>query len=108
MADFSMIVWTLAALTGIITFLFTLCTCCIVRCFRPQRSPGPAWYPDQNGNRRVVNRWNENDDNGYVFAKKATVQSLGDGKPDSVVGLERFRASFGHIAGFGYEASAAS
>jgi hypothetical protein len=60
----------------------------------------------------VVNRWNENDSNGYVFAKKATIKSLGtiskDEPYDEGVGIARFRASFGNIAGFGYEAAAAS
>jgi hypothetical protein len=100
-----MVIWSLIGITVFLVFMFTLCTCCIVRCFRPQCSPGPAWYPDQYGNRRVVHGWNENSSEGYVFAKKATVENL---KTTNVPGILRFRASFGHIAGFGYEAAAAS
>jgi hypothetical protein len=105
-----MVVGSLIGITALLTFSFTLCTCCIVRCFRPQRSPGPAWYPDQNGNRRVVNRWNDNDHYGYVFARRATINDFANdyNPPSTALGRDRLRASFGHIAGFGYEAAVAS
>ena len=32
------------------------CTLCVIKTFRPQCSPGPAWFPDNKGNLRVVGK----------------------------------------------------
>ena len=86
-----MIVAALAGIVGILALMFCMCTCCILRCFRPQRSPGPAWYPDKYGRRRIVNRWNA----------KAGLDSLVGEIKD--MNAERYHASFGNIRGFGFD-----
>ena len=83
----------LGVLTGIVLFLvFVFCffTCCVVRCFRPQRSPGPAWWPNVLGQRRVVNKWG--DKKGFA-TKLMEVDNINE---------ERFHASYGNIRGMGY------
>jgi hypothetical protein len=45
-----------------------------------------------------------------VFARRATINDFANdyNPPSTALGRERLRASFGHIAGFGYEAAVAS
>lgn len=55
--------------------LFCCVGCCVVRCFRPQGSRGPAWFPTADGKpQRVLGYWEErNDDN-----KRAWLEEVKD------------------------------
>ena len=55
----------LAVISTSLVLLLTCTACCVVRCFRPQNSKGPAWFPDAEGNpQRVVGLFDERDDRG--------------------------------------------
>ena len=91
MANTGMIVGVLCAIVLFLMFVFCFCACCVIRCYRPQRSPGPAWWPNILGQRRIVNKWND---------KKGLSSKILDVAPQD---SDRYHASFGNISGFGYD-----
>ena len=44
----------LAATASVIFVIVCGTACCAVRCFRPQNSRGPAWIPNDKGQKMIV------------------------------------------------------
>ena len=54
----SFIVWLVLILLPVCLIAFVyVCSTVAVRCWRPYGSPGPGWWPDSYGRRRIVNAW---------------------------------------------------
>ena len=53
----------LSIIAGALVALFCCVGSCVVRCFRPENSRGPLWFPTADGKpQRVVGLWEKRDD----------------------------------------------
>lgn len=84
-----MIIGSLVGLTVLLTLFFTFCTCCIIRCWRPERSPGPAWYPDAWAGRQSVNAW-------------TLTKPFKSDAPDPVKDKARYHSVYGNVKGWDF------
>lgn len=53
--DINFPLWAVLIIIGVsVALMLTSVACCAVRCYRPENSKGPAWFPNKEGKETIV------------------------------------------------------
>ena len=73
----------LLSIIGGVVLMLSFVTCCVVRCFRPEGTRGPAWTPNKDGTEQTIRSFFKPSDDSWLR------QAGGNGAPLAVQNLDQ-------------------